>query len=310
MRGLLCGVILLVFASGFWGAVSVARATREARRAALLRGAYDDVRYAAAVELSAERSSLPGTRRAQSRSEFFRGSRLSALALERARANASSFDLSRIGRLSNLQRAGVERGARLFAAAADGDTDEALALERDVDRTLRSLEQGAERAGSDFRLRNAGRWPATMIDYVDLVGMLIVWALGLSFTALGLVQLVGYPRRREDARLRALRALERAALTDNLTGLRDHGAFQEDLKREIVRRNRTGSCFRRPSSRKRLGGCSTITSAGTGGATRTGSPLTRSRSSRGSSSWPTRSRRSRPTGRTARAARPRRRSTS
>jgi len=38
-------------------------------------------------------------------------------------------------------------------------------------------------------------------------------------------------------------ALERAALTDSLTGLRNHRAFHEDLKREIARRNRIGTPF-------------------------------------------------------------------
>jgi diguanylate cyclase (GGDEF)-like protein len=37
--------------------------------------------------------------------------------------------------------------------------------------------------------------------------------------------------------------LERAALTDSLTGLRNHRAFHEDLKREIALRNRSGTPF-------------------------------------------------------------------
>src|SRR5262249_11637801 len=68
-------------------------------------------------------------------------------------------------------------------------------------------------------------------------------AVGLAASALFLLRLAGYRRRLVRARREKLRALERAALTDSLTGLGNHRAFYEDLKREISRRATTGSCF-------------------------------------------------------------------
>ena len=42
---------------------------------------------------------------------------------------------------------------------------------------------------------------------------------------------------------RSSRGSREAALTDNLTGLGNHRSFHEDLRREIARRTRSGSCF-------------------------------------------------------------------
>jgi diguanylate cyclase (GGDEF)-like protein/putative nucleotidyltransferase with HDIG domain len=51
----------------------------------------------------------------------------------------------------------------------------------------------------------------------------------------------GYRRRLEQANRAELARLEQIALTDNLTGVRNHRAFHEDLSRELTRAERSGT---------------------------------------------------------------------
>jgi diguanylate cyclase (GGDEF)-like protein len=85
-------------------------------------------------------------------------------------------------------------------------------------------------------------WPVTVAEKASLVSMTLVFSLGLAVALTGVVRLVGW-RQRDDVRRRELARLEREALTDNLTGLRNRRSFDEDMNREIERRNRTGASF-------------------------------------------------------------------
>jgi diguanylate cyclase (GGDEF)-like protein len=81
------------------------------------------------------------------------------------------------------------------------------------------------------------------VDKLALGGILILLATGLAGCGIALLRLVGYRRRLVRARREELRRLSEAALTDSLTGLGNHRSFHEDLRREIARRTRSGSCF-------------------------------------------------------------------
>jgi diguanylate cyclase (GGDEF)-like protein len=67
--------------------------------------------------------------------------------------------------------------------------------------------------------------------------------LGLLTALVVLGRQVGYRRLVERAREAELARLAEEALTDSLTGLGNHRAFHEDLRREIARRTRSASCF-------------------------------------------------------------------
>jgi diguanylate cyclase (GGDEF)-like protein len=80
----------------------------------------------------------------------------------------------------------------------------------------------------------------------NLVGAGEVLLLGLGIVACGVavVNLLTHGRRRRpDAHAQELQTLAEAALSDNLTRLGNHRAFQEDIKRETERRNSSGTCF-------------------------------------------------------------------
>ena len=86
-------------------------------------------------------------------------------------------------------------------------------------------------------------WPTSSFELAALSAALSLFLVGFVGGVLRLVRLAG-SRRPGAAPLPArVASLEEAALTDSLTGLRNHRAFHEDLKREIFRRNRTGTPF-------------------------------------------------------------------
>jgi diguanylate cyclase (GGDEF)-like protein len=112
-----------------------------------------------------------------------------------------------------------------------------------LDARMSSLDTKLTRVLLPIREENETRWPAQPIEKLALVAIAILLALGLAACGVVLVRLVGYRRRLVRARREELVRLREAALTDSLTELGNHRSFHEDLRREIARRTRSGSCF-------------------------------------------------------------------
>jgi diguanylate cyclase (GGDEF)-like protein len=91
--------------------------------------------------------------------------------------------------------------------------------------------------------RSADDWPANNFELAQLAGLSFLLGFGLLTSLVVLGRLAGHRREVERARDEELARLAEAALTDSLTELGNHRAFQEDLRREIARRRRSGSCF-------------------------------------------------------------------
>jgi len=90
--------------------------------------------------------------------------------------------------------------------------------------------------------QNAGQAHAASV--VTEAAEMIVVAVSLLLYAAATARLMGYRRGPlEDPHVLELESLAQAALSDNLTRLGNHRAFQEDIKRETDRRNASGSCF-------------------------------------------------------------------
>jgi diguanylate cyclase (GGDEF)-like protein len=85
--------------------------------------------------------------------------------------------------------------------------------------------------------------PHGMLEGIEAIGVLVVFALGLLLPIVFAAWILGARRRSAEAHRREVERLQRVALSDNLTGLRNRRAFQEDLGREIECRNRSGICF-------------------------------------------------------------------
>jgi diguanylate cyclase (GGDEF)-like protein/putative nucleotidyltransferase with HDIG domain len=134
--------------------------------------------------------------------------------------------------LAALTRA--TRGLRSGSATSSRDVSAALGL-------FRSVELGAIEAQ---RLASAGGrpWPSTrrqQLELADLAVVLLAGVLSLvrsAFRAAGL-------RRADGHEEREIQRLLHAALSDSLTGLANHRAFQDDLAEVIEQRNRAGTPF-------------------------------------------------------------------
>ena len=136
----------------------------------------------------------------------------------------------------------------ISSAAKRNPVDTTVILRRTGARTLAVLTVGGAATiglwGAQTVLaRSVDNWPADGIEVAQLVGLSFLLGLGLLTALVVIGKLVGYSRRLERARENELRRLSEAARGDSLTGLGNHRAFQEDLKREIERRARAGSCF-------------------------------------------------------------------
>jgi diguanylate cyclase (GGDEF)-like protein len=91
--------------------------------------------------------------------------------------------------------------------------------------------------------RSADDWPANNFELAQLAGLSFLLGFGLLTSLVVLGRLAGHRREVERARDAELARLAEAALRDSLTDLGNHRAFHEDLRREIARRTRSGSCF-------------------------------------------------------------------
>ncbi len=234
------GLAVLAFLTvGAWGAFSIQSAVRDARRASHLRSDYASLRYYAAVERRSIQTAGSGSSAAVS---FFAAARGAGQAIDHLEASGRALDRDRIVRVSKLQNEALSRASRVFVSAGTARPASA-ALRRSVAIRLERLGSLGAAGTSDLRLRQAGSWPGSPADKAALAVTLLVFALGLGAGASPLVRLVGFRRVRKSERQSQLARLEEFALTDSLTGLRNHRAFHEDFKREIARRNRTGSAF-------------------------------------------------------------------
>ena len=86
-------------------------------------------------------------------------------------------------------------------------------------------------------------WPADWLELAQLAALSFLLGLGLLTALVVAGRMVGYRRRVERTREEELARLAEEALTDSLTGLGNHRSFHEDLRRELARRDRSGSCF-------------------------------------------------------------------
>lgn len=77
-------------------------------------------------------------------------------------------------------------------------------------------------------------------DRLVFVGTIITFVVGLTLPTCFAVLLRLLTRRADEATHARLVALEKAALTDSLTGVRNHRAFHEDVARELAHARRSG----------------------------------------------------------------------
>ena len=123
---------------------------------------------------------------------------------------------------------------RLFAAVDARDTRRTLAVELgEIDPSFSFIEKRVDQAAISHR-RTAERSLSELhrVEDRSFVGTLIAFPIGMLLVGL----LAGTMRRYRRDEIKRLQA---AALTDNLTGLGNHRAFQERLKSDVARHRRS-----------------------------------------------------------------------
>lgn len=234
------GVLLFLTVFALWTAVSTHSATRQVRHERALSRAFTDARYAVEVEQSLERKYRLAPARAV-REQFGAAATSLVGALDRARRRGNAKDRATVAQALADHRSYLRALQGMFAAPEEGgDRQHALAVggarvERMLSRVKDEVDAAAKAhdAEAAARLRNLDRSQNRVLIATPIslgVGLLLLGAFG------GILMV--YRRRSEEATRAELSRLERSALTDSLTGLRNHRAFQEDIARESKRRDR------------------------------------------------------------------------
>jgi diguanylate cyclase (GGDEF)-like protein len=228
-RTLVALAAVLVAGVGIWGAFATFAGLRDYEQSKRLESGYEQMRYALALERSGLRDS--NTWRAQQQLVAASGEFAKGLTV----ANRSGAPGSALAKRFGAEHVELSH----LAPGAVGNPERA----RKLDGRMSSLDTKLTRVLVAIREQDETRWPGQPIEKLALAAIALLLALGLATCGVVLVRLVGYRRRLARTRSDELVRLRQAALTDSLTGLGNHRSFQEDLRREIARRTRSGSCF-------------------------------------------------------------------
>jgi diguanylate cyclase (GGDEF)-like protein len=235
-RIIVAAVLTAIAAAGIWGAVTTARSVDAYNHARRLEAALQQTRYALALE----RSAVDDPHASRARLQLAAAARSFATGVGLVAAAGNEGDQALAARIRRAQVGILVPGRRATTLAGVGEVgasqQQAQARASALDRTLT---ESLVRVSHE----SANTWPATTLQKIQLGAVLVLVALGLASAAVFLLRLAGYRRRLVRDRRDKLRQLERAARTDNLTGLGNHRAFHEDVRREISRRAETGSPF-------------------------------------------------------------------
>jgi diguanylate cyclase (GGDEF)-like protein len=237
VRASVAGLLaVLCFLAGFSFVTQrrVAEASKRADAAARLSTTYLDARHWVTEAKSVERRyRFEGS--SSVRFSHEQANRRLTAALQRViRLDGSPEARETVSRLLALHRRYDVASRRLFAAVDAGDP-EAVHIDHSVIDPIfgvleYTVQQRAE-AASEAALAHSAELREDQASASR--------AIAIAFTA-GLVLLACFTTILLRARRRELARLSQAALTDPLTGLRNHRAFQEDLARELQRVGRSG----------------------------------------------------------------------
>ena len=153
------------------------------------------------------------------------------------RANGNARDRALANHILQHHQQHLDAFSEVFKAVERGDGERALAIQnREVEPVFSHVQKKVAAAAARHRTESLRQLQAlTRTEELVFTGTLIAFIVGLLLLALFVAVLRAAGRRLDEARQTEMERLEHAALTDNLTGLRNHRAFHEDLAREIER---------------------------------------------------------------------------
>lgn len=204
-----------------------------AKRALTTAGGYERARYAASLL-------APGGARTRPLEDALRllAAKRTRAALRRVEVGDKAAD--RTFRDGLLRSLGEYSRLTAELARAGGEPARARALSRSRELLAATIAKRLE--GAVQQHRNVAL--ASMRSSRRSNGLALLSALLLSALApLLLLRSASRRRQEQEEAERERRRLQHEALTDNLTGLHNHRAFQEELGRELERRNRAGGAL-------------------------------------------------------------------
>jgi diguanylate cyclase (GGDEF)-like protein len=226
--------VVVLVGAGVWGTLAATRSVQAYQHAQRLETGVSQAQYALALELNAVREADP----ARGRRELGPAAASFANGVRRVRVAGREVDRMLAADLRTRQEQLLASASQVFVPGGAAEVASARGRVESQASELNGLLSSALTG-----VRGADTWPARPVQKLELGAIALLGTLGIASCAIFLMRLVGYRRRLERARRKKLSQLEQAALSDNLTGLGNHRAFYEDLKREITRRARTGSSF-------------------------------------------------------------------
>jgi diguanylate cyclase (GGDEF)-like protein len=221
----LFAVLVLSATSSLWTARTMEGAGGRVERATQLISAYDRASDGTAAELAVAQS-FNGWGGARARRALRRARRAVATALATAVRTGGAPAAIRLVRRDNRRLVGAVKAEIRHGGSArlDRATGLATAQHQHI-MSAKGRESAAFRSSLDG-LGQAGRYSRIATLFVLVIGAILVALMS------GIVR--RWRRRVEASTQDELERLERAALTDNLTGLGNHRAFQEDLETALL----------------------------------------------------------------------------
>jgi len=237
----LAAVLIVLTTFAMWAAFTTQEAAGRARSAASLSDQYQQARYWVGAEESAERAYRisPGP---PAYAEHRAAARALLSALQTIRRAGAADDRALVDQALRAHARYLIAVTRLFAVANQGNLPRGVRLDRAEADPLFSRIETLVDGAAEARRAEALRRLADLerMQRIVVVATPVVFALGLLLLGLCAYLLSGYKRRIDEATQARLAQLGHAALTDHLTELGNHRAYQEDFYRETSRALRHG----------------------------------------------------------------------
>ncbi len=243
------GTLLFLTLFSVWAAVITRQAAEDSFQAGALSYAYDAARYAVAREdfwvteyllkLGPDVEHLDPSELRKHHADAAAGL---VAALDSRDAYHREEDFQRDAWLLESHDDYLAAAGRLFDAVDANRPQLAYKIElRQIDPAFSALESAVNSRARDQREEVLTTLQSSIrVENLVLWGTIITFSAGLLLLRILWVVFRSNRRRAEEATEAELIRLGRAALTDSLTGLRNHRAFQEDLTEELSRQEGRG----------------------------------------------------------------------
>jgi len=228
--------ILLVFtAFSIWATLTTQQAANRTAVSQYLNDQYQQARFAVGAEESLERKYRlePGP---ESLANQTAAAAALVTALHHIAQSGDAEDRTIVAQILAKNQRYLVATHLMFAAVDQGNTALVISLDHhQVDPIFTDMQQQVNTQAISYRaasIQNLANLTAT--EQLVFVSTLFVFPIGLLLLAVMLFIVRTYQRRIDEGISAELARLARTALTDNLTDLGNHRAYQEDLQRILA----------------------------------------------------------------------------